>query len=330
MNQPFDVITIGDATLDTFLDIHEASVHCDLNKKNCQLCFNYADKIPINDARQSVGGDAANVAVGLAKLNHPTAIVTELGDDINGTMIEHELAEANVNVDHIKMVRGATSRYSVILTFKGERTILAYHPHHHYAKPILPKTTRWIYFTSLGSGSEKIQDVVSVYLKKFPDTKLATNPGSYQLREGLGHYKKIISRADVIFLNREEAEIVVGKKYPATAGTKKLIKAVHDLGPKIVVITDGENGSYASDGKLTYQHKNFPVTVISKTGAGDAYASGFLGALLAKKDLPAAMQWGTANAAGVIGKFGAQEGLLGEGKIKKMMQTYSSVMPKLL
>lgn len=330
MNQHFDVVTIGDATLDTFLDIHEASVHCNVNKKNCQLCFNYADKIPINDAHQSVGGDAANVAVGLTKLNHSTAIVTELGDDINGSSIEEELQRAGVNTDYVKIIRGATSRYSVVLTFKGERTILAYHPKHNYAKPILPKKTQWIYFTSLGAQSEKVQDAVLVYLKKNPETKLATNPGSYQLREGLEYYKKIIPRAEVIFLNREEAEIIVGKSGNRRIDTKKLINAVHALGPKIVVITDGEHGSYASNGKNIYQHKNFPVKVVSKTGAGDAYASGFLGALLAKKDVPTAMQWGTANAAGVIGKFGAQEGLLSETKIKKMIQEFFSIQPKIL
>ncbi len=326
MNNTFTITTIGDATLDTFLDIHEASVHCDVNKKKCQLCFNYADKIPIHDARQSIGGDAANVAAGLKKLDQTTAIVTELGNDVNGNYIAEELDEAGVNTDYIRMVQGAITRYSVVLTYQGERTILAYHPKQKYTTFTIPKSTAWIYFTSLGQGSEKIQDAVSKYVKKNPKTMLATNPGSYQLRDGLSYYKKIIPQSEVIFLNREEAEIIVGKNN----NTKKLIKTVGALGPKIVVITDGERGSYAFDGTHVYHHNNYPVQVVSKTGAGDAYASGFLGAVIAKKDVPTAMQWGTANAAGVIQKYGAQAGLLNPTAIKKMIQHYSSIKSEII
>ena len=245
MSKHFSVITVGDATLDTFLNIHEATVTCDINKKNCQLCFNYAEKIPINESAQSIGGNAANVAIGLAKLGLKVAIATELGDDSNGSTIQETLLKAKVSGDFIKKIKKTSSRYSVILTYRGERTILAYHPPHMYHKPRLIASCDWIYYSSLGQTFETIQDEIIKYCKKNPQTKLACNPGSYQLRAGLEYFKKILPQIYFLIVNREEAERIVGKNNDI----KKLLQKLQGLGKKIVVITDGERGAYATDGQ---------------------------------------------------------------------------------
>ena len=61
----YDVISVGDATLDVFVDLIEASVHCNLRQEECQLCLSYADKIPVEKVQRVIGGNAANNAVGL-------------------------------------------------------------------------------------------------------------------------------------------------------------------------------------------------------------------------------------------------------------------------
>jgi sugar/nucleoside kinase (ribokinase family) len=287
------------------------------------LCLNYADKIPIVHSDQSVGGNAANVAVGTKKLGLKTAIVTELGDDINGRAIESELKKSGVDTKLVKIIKKAETRYSVVLNYKSERTILSYHAKRNYSLPRLPKTD-WIYYTSLGKNFEKMQKQLVAHLKKNPQIKLSMNPGSYQLKNGLPAIKQILPLLDLLIVNKEEAERIVGEN----ADSKKLCLLLHVKGAKQVVITDGLNGSYAFDGEKVYHLHSAPLKAKAKTGAGDAYTSGFLSAIIYGLSVPEAMQWGTANAEGVIQVVGAQKGLLNKANIKKKIKKYSE--PKIV
>ncbi len=308
----FDILTIGDCTVDTFIviDHNEARLQCDLKKENCLLCLNYADKIPIKQTHQSVGGNAANIAVGCRRLGLKTAIYTELGEDFNGFTIKHELEKNNVKTSLVKMLKNQETRFSIILNYLAERTILSSQIKRNYQPPALPNTG-WIYYTSLSAGFEKIQDKIATYLKKYPKTKLAVNPGSYQMKKNLKKFKEILPRASWLFVNRQEAEIITGQK----TSIEKNIKTLQKMEVKNICLTDGTNGSYASDNEKIHFMPPSPIKAIEKTGAGDAYASGFLSALINKKTVPEAMQWGTANAGGVIQKIGAQDGLLNKKQI---------------
>ena len=317
-----NVITIGDSTIDNYLVIDNATVECDLNKKKCRLCFNYADKIPIKTTSQSVGGNAANVAVGLRQLGLKTAIVTELGDDINGHVIKHEFEETGVATNLVKLLPNRETRYSVVLNYQSERTILSYYAERNYSLPVLPNT-EWIYYTSLGKSFEKLQTKLANYLKRHPNTKLELSPGSYQMKQGLATVRNLIPRSELIIVNKEEATRLLGKR----GSPKALAETLHKQGARLVVITDGENGSFASDGFQAYNLPVYPITPVAKTGAGDAYASGFLAAIIYGKTLPEAMQWGTANAGGVIQKWGAQHGLLTKKQIVRTVLQYSSILP---
>ncbi|MFA7245022.1 MAG: carbohydrate kinase family protein [Candidatus Magasanikbacteria bacterium] len=310
----FDLITIGDSTFDTFLILEEKNHACTLSKNKKLISFNYAEKTPIENTAQSVGGNAANVAVGVKKLGFKTSIVTELGTDINGHIIKEELSKNGVNVSLVKQIKNATTRYSIVLNYCGERTILSYHAKRNYSLPNLPKT-KWIYYTSLGKSFEKIQDKLEKYLQKNPETKLAINPGSYQINKGLEKIKKILPFTDLLIVNKEEAIKLVGKKQTPD----KLMISLSKLGAKIVVITDNENGSYSFDGKQKLFVPAYKVPMIAKTGAGDAYTSGFLSAILNNTDIKTAMNCGTANAASVIQKHGSQNGLLNKKQLEKII-----------
>ena len=335
----FNIITVGDSTLDTFLVIDDATVQCDLSREHCRLCLNYADKVPITHATQSIGGDAANVAVGCKKMGLKTAAVSELGDDVNGKVIKAGLKKAGVDTSMVKILKNKETRYSVVLNYKAERTILSYHVERDYSLPTLP-TTDWIYYTSLGANFEKLQDQLVKYISKHPQTKLAMNPGSFQIKNGLNKIKEILPKTDILFLNKEEAgRIVPSLRGGARATTKQslpssqnnqvadLLSALQKLGPKIVVITDSYNGSYATDGKSSYFMPIYDVKAVGKTGAGDAFASAFLSAIILKKDIPTAMQWGTANSASVIQQIGAQKGLLNKAGIEKMVRRFDKIKP---
>ena len=64
----YDMISVGDATLDVFVNLIEASVLCNIQKDVCQLCLSYADKIPVESVQRVIGGNAANNAVGSSRL----------------------------------------------------------------------------------------------------------------------------------------------------------------------------------------------------------------------------------------------------------------------
>src|SRR3989344_2598132 len=88
MKQKLDLISIGDTTIDAFIRLHEASVHCDINKKNCQLCLSFADKIPYETLTLVAAvGNASNVAVGAARLGLRSAAFTAVGGDVFGKQI---------------------------------------------------------------------------------------------------------------------------------------------------------------------------------------------------------------------------------------------------
>ncbi len=318
----FDIITLGDSVVDTYAMIDEncSQTHLAQNKK--LLCLNYGDKITLFESGVAIGGNAANVAVGMRRLGAKVAIVSSLGKDLNGEFILKTLKKENIDTSLVQQSKRNKTRYSLVLNYRGERTILAYHSKMHYSLPSMP-STQWVYYSSLGKDFEQIQSKLLKYLHKHPETKLAVNPGSYQIKQGLESFKKILPNTDVLFVNKEEAYHIAGGKMPI----KKLFLTLHKLGPKIIFFTDGTNGSYASNGTKSFFLPIYSVKNISKTGAGDAYASGVLSALLQNKDLPEAMQWGNANAASVIGHIGAQVGLLNTKQIHTLLKRFKTIFP---
>lgn len=321
----FDLITIGDSVVDTYAMIDENCPQTHLAQDKKLLCLNYGDKITVFEAGVAVGGNAPNVAIGARRLGFKTAVVTELGKDLNAEFILKQLKKEKVDTSLVRQEKRNKTRYSLVLNYRGERTILGYHSPRTYSLPSMPGT-QWLYYTSLGKDFERIQSKLIKYLHKYPETKLAVNPGSYQIKQGLESFRPILQHTDLLFVNKEEAQSIAKGKMP----TKKLFAAIHKLGPKIIVMTDGSNGSFASDSKDIYSLPVYPVKNISKTGAGDAYASAFLSALLDKKTLPEAMLWGNANAASIIGHIGAQVGLLNKKQIVSYITQFPSIKPKLL
>lgn len=321
----FDLITIGDPTLDTFIIIDEeaAKLQCNIKHEDCLLCLNYADKIPFEKTAQSVGGNSANVVVGCKKLGLKTAIIAEIGDDINGMVIKEDLEKNKVNTDFLKIIKNGQTRYSIVLNYKSERTILSYHTKHQYTLPKLPET-KWIYYSSLGHNFEKIQEKLEKYLTQNPKTKLVINPGSYQIKHGVNRIKKLFSRTEILFVNKQEAQKIT----KTNQDIPELLKTLHKTGIKIVVITNGKKGSFVFDGQTTYFMPIYPLKPVALTGAGDAYASGFVSAIFQGNNIPEAMKWGTANAGAVTQQIGAQKGLLSMTGIKKILKKYSKILPQ--
>lgn len=310
MDKKFDLITIGDSTVDTFLRIHDATVECDINHEDCKICVKYGSKIPVDSIGHGVAGNAANVAVACSKLDMKTAIYTNLGNDDSGEKIQSHLISKKVAGDYIKINKGKSSNLSVVMTFQGERTIFVYHQEWFYHLPDMVPAS-WVYLTSMAESftNSNIMDEVCHYVDK-TGAKLAFGPGTFQLKADIKRYPRVLERCEILFVNLEEAKRILAIDQAEKVNIRDLLSKMLLLGPKIVVITDGEEGSYATDGQVDLKAGVFLMPVVDKTGAGDAYASGFLSALFHGKNLNEAMVWGSLNAAKEVGVVGAQNGVL--------------------
>ncbi|MDD2758111.1 MAG: carbohydrate kinase family protein [Patescibacteria group bacterium] len=326
----YHILTIGDAVVDTHVKIDNASVECDVDTRECQLCLDYASKIPITDSFQTLGGNAANVACGAAKLGLASAILTSIGKDSNGRMVKQELKKNNVATELVETDAKTKTRYSVVLNFRGERTILSYHEKRNYRWPKKMPATEWVYYTSLSEGYEPLQNELIKFLTKHPAIKVAFNPGSFQLKSKIERVKEVIGLTDVLIVNLEEAERITGITLAKEKSVSGLIHELIQLGAEEVVITDAAAGATAGNVDEIWTMPALPVTVVAKTGAGDAFSSAYIAARIYDHDIPHALAWGAANSAGVISDFGAQKGLLDVKGIKKMSEKFPNIKPKQL
>lgn len=323
--QTFDVVTVGDAVLDTFLFLHNATDFARINKETEELCIRTGSKVLLDDAEFLLGGNATNVAVGLQRLGFATALLAELGDDEFSQKLIKGLQKENIVLDFIQQTKHAPSTFSVILDILGDRTAFIRHVKREHAIPVVGFETKWIYLTSMGKDWHALYQSIVEFKTHSAGSglKLAFNPGSAQIAEGPESFTDVLAATDLLLVNRDEAEIIlhgkpIGKEARETE--ENLLFRIQRLGPKLIVMTDGENGSYVLDEKAQlFYEKSFPCTIVEKTGAGDAYSSGFLGALLSGKSVQEAMQYGAINAASVIGQIGAEAGLLTKDTITSRM-----------
>jgi sugar/nucleoside kinase (ribokinase family) len=97
---------------------------------------------------------------------------------------------------------------------------------------------------------------------------------------------------------------------------------LHAIGPKTVVITDGPAGAYASDGQNRLKMPPYPdpAPPFERTGAGDAFASTFVAAIMKGANIEGALQWAPINSMNVVQNVGAQKGLLTEKEIGELLQ----------
>lgn len=318
-----DLLSIGDANLDAFIQPSESESLCDIDTKKCFIAFSYADKIPVKNLDFSVGGNAANNVVGARRLGINSGVVLTLGDDSTGLQIIEKLRSENVDLTYCIQQPATLSNFNVVLTYTGERTIFTYHAPRSYEFPVqLPKVP-WVYLTSMGESYRPFYNHITEWLVRNPEIKLAFNPGSWQLRGGMQEVGNVFKLSHLVFVNKQEAEKLTGFEAKGEV-TKELLMAFSKLGPKISVITDGGNGAYVFDGHQFLHCGVLPMDSYERTGAGDAFGSGFLSAVIKGKTLEESLIWGTVNSASVIGYTGAQRGLLKESDIDTWVERFRS------
>ena len=330
-----DILCIGDSVIDIFLRISENNPHFGLDKKNNKLMISFGEKINIDKYVLETGGNATNTAVGLERLDLNSGICAEIGKDEFSQKILSKLSKENVDTSLLLQTETEKTSFSVVINYNAERTIFSEHVKRSHEFNFDNLNTKFVYLTSLGAVWENAYEKTLKFVKT-GNVKLAFNPGTLQLEKRDNLIFDIVEITDFLFLNKEEAEeLLYGKQLDAHQGQtresliKKMLFGLKGLGAKNVIITDSNNGSYVYDDKNKfYKLGILDSEVVEKTGAGDSYTAGFLGATINGCSIEEAMVWGSVNAASVVGKVGAEEGLLTKTELLEKIKENNTFSPE--
>lgn len=316
----FDIITIGSAARDILIGLDEYSV-ADSSEfiTGKGLCLPFSSKIEIKKIVFTSGGGGTNAAVTFARQGLSTACVGVVGNDLNGRELLDELIKENVDIFQFQEHADDFTAYSVILVDKsGERTILSYKgegQHFNVNKIQFDKfKAEWLFLDSLGGHYDLLEKAVSWAVKN--NLKIATNPGGKELAHGLDKLKPLLNNFSIMIMNQEEASELMGIPYEKES---EIFKTADGLIGGIFVMTKGPNGVVVSDGENLYRAGVPDSPIIERTGAGDAFSSGFVSEyirstadnrLSTSEVITKAIRFATANASSVVTQYGAKAGIL--------------------
>lgn len=338
----FDVITMGSATLDAFIETDAAnivSVSTTDTKKEF-MAYPYGAKIEIDNFDFQTGGGAVNAATNFASLGLNASTIVKIGDEVQGQKVIATLENYGVDLSNVIKSKEYKTGFSIILiSFQGDRTVLA----HRGANANLfmedinldaIKNSKWLYLAPLNGNSTKILDKVADFAEE-NNVNLAINVGSSSIKQGKEYLYKILKTAEVIILNKDEATMLTGIHERPDTKTEKfsdevihpdIIKMLNELNMgkgRITIITDGKNGAYAYDSEKYYHCGEFPATVVSTLGAGDAFSSTFVASLIKTEgNIEQSLKNASVVAASVVEHFGAQGGFITLEEVQKRLDNH--------
>lgn len=312
----FDIITIGSATRDVFLSSRDFKLVKGIEfATGNALALDLGAKLGVDKIVITTGGGGTNTAVTFARQGFKIACIGVVGTDPVGEEIRRDLIHEGIDTSHFQVHDDDISAYSVILVHEnGERSIISYKGEgQHFDAGLLDISNLeapWILIDSVG-GHFEIYDKVMMWAEE-KKAKIATIPGTKELAGGLAKLKPFLSKCEVVFMNREETAALASQPY---SDEKEIFEFMDREIGGIFAMTDGPNGVAISDGKKIYRAGVPDSPIIERTGAGDAFASGFLGEYMRSLDIVKAIQLGTANASSVVTQFGAKAGILHKGGV---------------
>src|SRR3989338_5235582 len=323
----YDVLSLGPARMDMFVRLPEDEVEeiCSIDRKRCVIELGFGAKIAVKGISFAVGGNTGNIAVGLTRLGLKAAMAGTMGDGWTDKQAMEILKSEGVETKYICLAPGLTG-LGVVINYAEERTILSYYPKAVCSFPVDPELSAdWVYLTTAGEVYEDFYRQAVEAAGEWGG-KVAFNPGSRQIRDGLAKLEPTMEKTEGLFVNREEAAHLLGRTVDAKI--KELLVGLAQTGPKVVVITDGPGGTYAYNGQKFWHMPIVPAPVVERTGAGDAFGSGFLAAYMQVKPIEEALRWGTVNSASVLGFIGPQAGLLSPEKMQEWLVRAADVKVK--
>ena len=315
----FDIVTFGSATRDLFIRSKDFKTLKNKEFITGQgLCFNLGSKIYLDNLFFATGGGGTNTAATFSKQGFKTAYVGRVGKDVGGKAIKEELDDLKIT-GIISEDNKFKTAYSIIISVSlKERTILVYNGACHYLSvkdvPFAKLKAKWFYVAGLsGKSAQTLLPIINFAKKN--KIKVALNPGAAQLNLGLSGLKNILNTVDVLILNQEEGAKLSGLPFDKE---KEIFKKLDKYVKGIVVMTKGPKGVVVSDGKHVYSAGTFKEKkYVDRTGAGDAFGSGFVSGLNRTNKIEEAIRLGSANGTAVVEELGAKNGLLTKSRFEK-------------
>lgn len=323
MSQQYDFVAIGDILIDAFIQLNteHADVLIDQDTGNKTLTMKFGSKLPYDDVTVVPAvGNSPNAATSAHRLGLETALVTHIGHDKFGKECLDALRQEGIHTDFVKVHEDKKTNYHYVLRYGPERTILINHETYPYALPDFPEPPKFFYFSSVGEHGLPYHHEIAEYVKN-NETKLAFQPGTFQIKVGYEEIRDIYENTEIFFCNKEEAQEILSS---TEQDIPTLVRAIRELGPTIPVITDGPNGAFtvdADDQAWRMPMYPDPAPPVDRTGAGDSFSSTFTSAIILGKDPAEALSWGPINSMSVVQHIGAQAGLLSREELLKYLET---------
>ncbi|MBU4332313.1 carbohydrate kinase family protein [Patescibacteria group bacterium] len=311
----YDIITIGSVTRDVFLKSGDFKiVQDDAFRTGRAGCFALGAKFEVPEVVFASGGGGANAAVTFARQGFNVGCIGRIGDDEVGHEIIEELKNEGVG-DLFQKDKERNTAYSTILVaMDGERTILEYRGANDYLseKEIDFENLKsdWIYIDSLAGNIKLLEDILDWAKKN--GIKTAFNPGKRMINLG-EKLQPYLAQVDIFLANEDESALIAGMEYKEE-NEPEIFAKLDKIVKGIVVMSKGPRGVEVSDGKNHYIAGIPDSPVVERTGAGDAFGSGFVcGYIQSNGNIEHAIQLGTANATSVVQYFGSKKGILKKG-----------------
>jgi len=305
------ILSIGAAVQDVFLSHSvEFKPVSDIPAHELFLKLDLGSKADVNNIDFSTGGGATNASVTFARQGLHALFMGTIGGDPAGSAVLDDLDKEGVDTTHISYSDKYKTGYSLLLLApSGERTILTYRgaSTHYELKNFNVDAAEadWIYLSSLAGNIELLDKILHQAKKK--GIKVFLNPGKGELKN-LSELKSLLEDVDVLLVNKEEAQQIVDGH-----SLEELTRRLNNYVP-VVIVSDGPNGVVASDKKTVVRAGMYEdVKVIDRTGAGDAFGSGFLSYWAQGKSLKDSIVFASANSTSVVTKIGAKAGILQKG-----------------
>lgn len=325
----FDILTIGTATRDVFLTSRAFKVLKDkehLEKLGFTTgeaeCFAFGSKIDIEPPVLSVGGGAANAAITAARQGLRAAAIYKIGADELGASVTGALKKEGIAPLPVSDKKAMTAYSTILLNQNGERTVLVHRGASDNLRvadvPLAKAKARWVYIAP-GNIAISVMEEIMKRLKR-GGAKIAMNPSKAYIAHGGKKLKPLLGLLDVVIMNQEEASELSGEEYKKE---KRIFKKLDDLVPGIAVMTKGSAGASVSDGRYLYRAGIFKEKkMIDRTGAGDAFGSGFVVGIVRTGEIAHALRLASANATAVVEHVGAEAGILSASQFRDKRWKY--------